>query len=72
VVVHEPFVEGTRDEKQFRVMKDRERWFNVVLGERLALDELATDRLAARLPLPVEAGAELPMDLAVVRTGARR
>lgn len=45
VVVNEPYMAGTQDEKQFRVMKDRERWFNVVMGERLQLDEAATDRL---------------------------
>jgi hypothetical protein len=44
IVVFEPYLEGTQDEKQFRVMKDRERWFNVVMGERLELDDATTDR----------------------------
>lgn len=65
VVVYEPFVEGTQDEKMFRVMKDRERWFNVVMGERLELDEASTDRLAARVPFPEAAAAGLAMDLSV-------
>ena len=65
VVVYEPFVEGAQDEKQFRVMKDRERWFNVVMGERLTLDEWATDRLAERVELPDEAARELGMELGV-------
>ncbi len=33
VVVHEPYLAGTHDEKMFRVVKDRERWFGVVMGE---------------------------------------
>ena len=65
VVVYEPFVEGTQDEKMFRVMKDRERWFNVVMGERLELDEASTDRLAARVPFPEAAATGLAMDLSV-------
>ena len=52
IVVYEPFLEGTQDEKQYRVVKDRERWFNVVMGEKLELDEASTDRLADRVPLP--------------------
>ncbi|MGI8757290.1 MAG: helicase-related protein [Acidimicrobiales bacterium] len=67
VVVYEPFVEGTQDEKMFRVMKDRERWFNVVMGERLELDEANTDRIAARVPFPEAAAAGLAMDLSVWR-----
>ena len=35
VVVHEPYLAGTHDEKMFRVVKDGERWFGVVMGEIL-------------------------------------
>jgi hypothetical protein len=68
VVVNEPYMEGTQDEKQFRVMKDRERWFNVVMGERLELDEASTDRLEKRLEFPGEAAEALAMKLAVFDT----
>ena len=67
IVVYEPFLEGTQDEKQFRVVKDRERWFNVVMGEKLQLDERSTERLAERVPLPAEAAAEIALRLEVVR-----
>ena len=30
-MVDEPFIEATQDEKQFRVVKDRLRWFNAVM-----------------------------------------
>jgi hypothetical protein len=63
IVVYEPYLEGTQDEKQFRVVKDRERWFNVVMGERLALDEAATDRLAERVPLPDQLAKMLSLRL---------
>jgi ERCC4-related helicase len=68
VKVYLPFIEGAQDEKQFRVMRDRERWFNVVMGERLELDEWSTDRLAERVDLPPAAAAGVSMDLAIVRS----
>jgi superfamily II DNA or RNA helicase len=67
VKVYLPFIEGAQDEKQFRVMRDRERWFNVVMGEPLELDEATTDRLAERIPFPDAASAGVTMDLRVVR-----
>ena len=54
-----PFVAGTQDEKMFRVVTDRERWFQVVMGEEYRTDEAATDRLAERVPLPEGAAREL-------------
>jgi helicase-like protein/SNF2 domain-containing protein len=65
VVVFEPFLEATQDEKMFRVMKDRERWFNVVMGERLELDEWSTERISSRVALPQELASELTLDLAL-------
>ncbi len=65
IVVYEPYVEGTQDEKQFRVVKDRERWFNVVMGEKMELDEWTTDRLAERVPLPEGLARRLTMRLGV-------
>jgi ERCC4-related helicase len=67
VNVYLPFIEGAQDEKQFRVMHDRERWFNVVMGERLELDEWSTDRLAERVAFPEAAAVGVAMDLAVVK-----
>jgi Helicase conserved C-terminal domain/SNF2-related domain len=67
IVVYEPFLEGTQDERQYRVVKDRERWFNVVMGEKLTLDERSTERLAERVELPEAAARELALRLEVVR-----
>ena len=65
IAVYEPYVEGTQDEKLYRVVKDRERWFNVVMGEPLSLDERATDVIAERLEFPSEAADALTIDLAI-------
>jgi len=67
--VYEPFVEATQDEKLYRVVKDRERWFNVVMGEGLPVDEAATDKLGGRAELPLGVGSELSMNLALLPPG---
>jgi hypothetical protein len=67
VIVFEPFLEATQDEKMFRVMKDRERWFNVVMGAGLDLDEWSTEKLSDRVPLPSALAAELTLDLSLRR-----
>jgi broad specificity phosphatase PhoE len=65
IVVYEPFLEATQDEKQYRVVKDRERWFNVIMGERLELDEATTDRIGKRVPLPADLARSLSLRLEV-------
>ena len=65
IVVCEPFVAGTQDEKQYKVVKDRERWFSVVMGGRIPEDEWATDEIAQRIPLPEALMKELTLDLSV-------
>jgi hypothetical protein len=65
IVVYEPYLEGTQDEKQYRVVKDRERWFNVVMGEKLELDEASTDRLAERVLLPPDLARSLALRLEI-------
>lgn len=49
-----PYLAGTADERQYRVMSDREQWSRVVMGQ----DEVA------RLITPVSAGAA-PLPAAV-------
>lgn len=59
-----PYVGGTQDEKMFRVVMDRERWFQIVMGEKYATDELSTERHAERVALPELVSRELTMQLA--------
>lgn len=47
----------------FRVVRDRERWFQIVMGESYEVDEGATDRRAMRIPLPEAVRADLVMKL---------
>jgi len=50
----------------FRVVKDRERWFGVVMGEAPTSGEIATERDEARVPLPPALAGDLTMDLALL------
>lgn len=61
-----PYVDGTQDEKMYRVVMDRERWFQVVMGENYRNDELSTEDAAQRVPLPESVARELTMRLEVV------
>jgi len=63
--VYLPYVAGTHDEKQYKVVRDRERWFHIVMGEQMALDEWSTERIAGRVPLPEAAAAGLTMNLSL-------
>lgn len=58
-----PYVAATQDEKMFRVVRDRERWFQIVMGEKYEVDEAATERRAARIPLPETLRSELALKL---------
>jgi hypothetical protein len=44
---------------------DRERWFNVVMGEDYKVDAVTTEKLANRISFPVEAASELAFKLNV-------
>ena len=52
IYVFLPFVGETQDEKMYRVVMDRERWFSVVMGEKYTVDAKTTDKLAQRVPFP--------------------
>jgi ERCC4-related helicase len=66
--VFEPFISATADETMFRVLKDRERWFQVVMGEDFRLSDLGGDRVYSRLPLPASLASSLTFDLSL-KTG---
>ncbi len=63
--VYLPYVAETQDEKMYRVVMDRERWFSVVMGEKFRLDARTTDKLAQRVPLPASVAKELALRLEV-------
>lgn len=61
--VYLPFLAETQDEKQYRVVMDRERWFSVVMGESFRTDARSTEALAERIPLPESLARELAFRL---------
>lgn len=66
IVVYEPYLSGTHDEKMFLVVKDRAGWFDIVMGQSHSTTEEETDSLEKRVPLAPAIAAALTMDLSVV------
>jgi ERCC4-related helicase len=69
--IYLPFLAGTQDEKMFRVVMDRERWFSVVMGEQFKVDARHAETLAQRIPLPVDAASQLAFRLEVNAGGMK-
>jgi hypothetical protein len=67
--IYIPFIAETQDEKMYRVVMDREPWFNVVMGEDYKIDVQTTEKLANRVTFPVAAATELAFDLGIVSSG---
>ncbi len=65
IYVYLPYVSETQDEKMYRVVMDRERWFSVVMGEKFDVSAHATDKLASRIPLPASLARQLAFRLEV-------
>lgn len=65
IEVYLPYISQTQDEKMYRVVLDRERWFQVIMGEKYKMDAASTDRLAERIPLPEGAARSLKFNLEV-------
>ena len=65
IYVYLPYLSETQDEKMFRVVTDRERWFSVVMGEKFELNEQSTEKLSRRLPLPESVAYQLALRLEV-------
>jgi ERCC4-related helicase len=67
IMVYEPYMAGTQDEKMFRVVKDRDRWFSVLMGGQQDTSEWSTDKIAERVPVPSAILDELTINLTVSR-----
>jgi hypothetical protein len=61
--VYLPFLSETQDEKQYRVVMDRERWLSIVMGENFRTDARSADALAERIPLPESLARDLAFRL---------
>ena len=58
IVVYTPYLAGTADERQFKVMSDREQWFRIVMGQD-AVAKLITTESDNTMPLPAEISDKL-------------
>jgi len=65
IYLYLPYIAETQDEKMYRVVMDRERWFSVVMGEEYKVDARTVEKLARRIPLPEDAARELAFRLEV-------
>jgi len=65
IIVYLPYIAETQDEKMYRVVTDRERWFSVVMGHKFATDARTTEHLAQRIPLPETVAKPLALRLEV-------
>lgn len=63
IIVYEPYLAGTHDEKMYRVVKDRAAWFDIVMGGKVIDDEQTTDQVEARVELHPTIAEALRMDL---------
>ena len=62
IVVCLPYLAGTADERQYRVMTDRERWFRVVMGQE-EVAKLITPDSSPSVPLPEALAGDLSFKL---------
>ena len=62
IVVYLPFLDGAADERQYRVMSEREQWFHVVMGQN-EVARLITPDSSSGIPLPETISEELSFKL---------
>jgi superfamily II DNA or RNA helicase len=65
IEIYLPYIGETQDEKMYRVVMDRDRWFKIIMGEKYKIDAKATEKLASRIPLPETIANELMFKLEV-------
>ncbi len=62
ILIYVPYLSGTADERQYKVMSDRERWFRVVMGQDEVARLITPDSNIA-FPLPRIISEELSFKL---------
>ena len=65
IVSYLPYLGGAADERQFRVMRDREQWFQVVMGQQAVADLITAETVEASSPLPHSLVTSLAFDLSL-------
>lgn len=65
ISIYEPYTTGLQDEKMYKVVMDRARWFNIVMGDDVELGDSQLDKIADRIPMPDELRNQLTLDLSI-------
>lgn len=65
IMMYLPYLAGAADERQFRVMAEREQWFRIVMGQD-DVAKLITPDAATNVPLPSAIVNELGFELGLV------
>lgn len=65
ICVYLPYMAGTADERQYRVMSDRERWFRIVMGQDGVAKLIPRDTQGVDWQLPKQLGQSLAFDLSL-------
>ena len=65
ISIYEPYTTGLQDEKMYKVVMDRARWFNIVMGDDVELGDNQLDQIAERIPMPEPLRKHLTLDLSV-------
>jgi hypothetical protein len=60
-----PYIAGGADERQFRVMRDREQWFQVVMGQDAVANLINAGTAETMMPLPTQIADALAFRLEV-------
>lgn len=62
IVVFRPYLSGTADERQYKVMSEREQWFRIVMGQE-KVASLITQESTGTVALPDAVSTELSFSL---------
>lgn len=63
ICVYLPYIAGTADERQYKVMTDREQWFRIVMGQDEVAKLIPSDADLTLPPLPDAIGRDLGFHL---------
>jgi superfamily II DNA or RNA helicase len=66
VIIYYPYIAETQDEKMYKVVSERGKWFNIVMGTNYKDDSKSTEEYAERIPLPKCIVDELQFNLGLV------
>lgn len=67
--IHRHWIPGTIDERMFRKVRERERWFKFILGHPLEWDD-DDEHLSGAIPLPEHLGSQFTIRLSPHRSTA--